>query len=385
MTLAGIVKKAGLSRRALAERCGCSAGTICNIINGKLPSNWEKIGPDFARALAPHATWKQISRAVGAAHIQHLKQSAPAGKPKANKEDDPMFLRKQSLTVEARRAFNIIRNPFSDPQSMEDIYICNETRYVRESLRDAATNGNFLAVIGESGSGKTTLVADLEEWIKKQGKPVTIIKPQVLALSSSEKDGKPLKARDIAEAILLTVQPGVKMPRSSEILFRKVQEVLIDAKGRRHLLLIEEAHELNAHTLKTLKRFWELSEGMRRLLSIVIIGQQELEDKLNSTAKDVREVVQRCDVVKLPVLPDIASFLKFRFGRAKLNLDDIFAPEALDALQEKLIVSIDTEGRGTNMAYPLAICNLATRVMNEAANFGEPIVTADVVRNTQTA
>ena len=377
MNIAAIVKQSGLSRRALAEKCGCSAGTICNIISGKLPSNWLTVEPEFIRALEPFAPRKTILSAVAsAAHVA----TVAAGRGTAKKEKKSMFIRKQTLSAEARELFGLVRDPFSRPQKPEDIFICNKNRYVRDTLRDAATNGNFLAVTGESGSGKSTLVDDLQEWIKIERKPVTIIKPQILALSESEKNGKPLKARDIAEAIILTVQPGGKMPSSNEQLFRRVKEVLIDAKPRMHLLLIEEAHELNTHTLKTLKRFWELSEGMRRLLSIVLIGQQELEDKLDSTEKNLREVVQRCDVVKMNVLPDVAAFLKFRFASAGVDVLNVFEPEALDALQQKLVVAVDNDGKATNMAFPLAIGNLATLAINEAVSTGEPKVTADVVR-----
>ncbi len=35
--------------------------------------------------------------------------------------------------------------------------------------------------------------------------------------------------------------------------------------GQRHVLIIEEAHDLSVHTLKYLKRFWELEDGFKKL------------------------------------------------------------------------------------------------------------------------
>ncbi len=46
------------------------------------------------------------------------------------------------------------------------------------------------------------------------------------------------------------------------------------------LLVIEEAHGLPTATLKHLKRFFELEDGFKKLLGIVLIGQTELRMNL---------------------------------------------------------------------------------------------------------
>lgn len=73
--------------------------------------------------------------------------------------EEPMILKKQTLTMKTRQAFRIVKNPFADPQDAADVYLSPEIRYVREMMYDAATNGGFLAVVGESGSGKNSLTA----------------------------------------------------------------------------------------------------------------------------------------------------------------------------------------------------------------------------------
>lgn len=120
-----------------------------------------------------------------------------------------------------------------------------------------------------------------------------MVEPYTLSMAESEKNGKPLRAPHIAEAIISTVSPGTGVPSSPEMRARKLHKVLVESSraGFRHCLVIEEAHDLHMHTLKALKRFWELKDGMRRLLSIILIGQTELQDKLSSTQSDVREVV----------------------------------------------------------------------------------------------
>ena len=163
---------------------------------------------------------------------------------------------------------------------------------------------------------------------------------------------------------------------------RKLHKVLVESSraGFRHCLVIEEAHDLHMQTLKALKRFWELKDGMRRLLSIILIGQTELRDKLSSTQSDVREVVQRCDVVELPPVKQPGDFLAFRFQRAGSRLEDIFAPDGVEELRNQLVVARGLNAASVYLGYPLAISNFAVASMNLAAELGFETVTADVVR-----
>lgn len=364
------------SQRALAVKLGVSAATVCNILNGRPPKNWAAIRPVLEDLFTDHA-------ADGATVKKAL--DAITANPLPKPEDEPVILRKQSLTPNARRHFNLSRNPFAEPQTVEDIYISPEMRYVRDALWGAAKFGDFLAIVGESGSGKTTLELEMEERINADGEPITVIRPCVLGLSESEKTGRQLKARDIGEAVLMTVAPGEKIPASTEQLFRKMRRILTKAQDRKHLLVLEEAHECNAQTFKILKRFWEERPedgGMRRLLSVVIIGQPELEGKLNAS---VREATQRCEIVRVPAMPDLGAFLKFRFSRVGVDFANVFTPDAVDEMRQKLIVNRDSSGRGTDMAYPLAAQNLAAACMNLAAEYGEKTVTADVVREVRSA
>lgn len=166
---------------------------------------------------------------------------------------------------------------------------------------------------------------------------------------------------------------------------RRLHQLLKDSNGAgmRHVLIIEEAHDLHTHTLKALKRFWELKDGLKRLLSIILIGQTELMDKLGSNQADVREVVQRCVPVKLEPIKNPAEFLAHRFERAGADLAAVFESDALETLRDRLVVARDMSGKGAYKGYPLAISNFATAAMNLAAGLGERTVTADVIRQVR--
>ena len=369
------------SRRKLAEELGMAASALTQLLNhGTLPKRrW----PEIRERLLSLAEAHGASREEAEAALKELEQkSESAPEATAEQEEDPMILRKQTLTMQARQAFGLIRNPFSDPETSADVFMSPDIRFARETLYQAATGSGFLALVGESGSGKSTLKDELITRIHDENLPVIIIEPYTLAMAANESQGKPLRSSHIAEAIISTVQPGAKIPSSPEMRFRRLHEILkaSHTAGMRHCLIIEEAHDLHRHTLKSLKRFHELKDGLSRLLSIILIGQTELEKKLRVTDASVREVVQRCDVVHLSAIADPGAYLRHRFERAGVEFDRVFAPDSADVIRESLTVSPDSRGDGVYMGYPLMIANLATAALNLAASVGEKRVTADVVR-----
>ena len=374
----------GVSLRELARELGISPATAHRMIHGqRMPSrNREQIRDGlltmFSRRGASEEDLHRLEKELNA-------QLTPNNNETENEGDDIMLLSKQSLSPAARRHFKLVRDPFDDPSSEREVFLTDDARYVLGSMMDAALHGNFLAVVGESGSGKTTLRRLMLDRLKTEGENVIIIEPYILTTGGQGKDAKPLRAGHIAEAILAAVAPGRRVPASSEARSRLLHEQLRQSNrgGNRHLLLIEEAHDLHTHTLKSLKRFFELEDGLQRLLSIVLIGQTELGVKLSSSGADVREVVQRCDVVHLPPLRDVPGYIRHRFNCAGVEPDSVFEPDSLDELRQRLIVSRGGKAGGTDLAYPLAVANLATRSMNLAASIGEPLVTADVVRQVK--
>ena len=119
--------------------------------------------------------------------------------------------------MSTRQHFKMLRDPFADPLGVEDVYLNPDSRFVRETMHDAAVNGNFLAVVGESGSGKSTLREELVERLRLNGESVIVVEPYTLSMAESEKNGKPLRAPHIAEAIISTVSPGTGVPSSHTV------------------------------------------------------------------------------------------------------------------------------------------------------------------------
>jgi type II secretory pathway predicted ATPase ExeA len=250
-------------------------------------------------------------------------------------------------------------------------------RYVREAMFTTARLGGFLAVVGESGAGKTVLRRDLIDRVQREGHPIRIIQPRAL-------DKVTLTARHICEAILEDLRPGTRHATSLERLARQVEQLLLDSSraGNQHLLLIEEAHDLHISTLKYLKRFWELEDGFKKLLAIVLVGQPELKQRLDERINfDAREVIRRCEIAELqPLNNNLETYLAHKLRRVGAEIDQVLDESAFTAIRNRLTVQ---RGGGRaqmlSLLYPLVVNNLVTRALNAAAEIGAPRVTADVI------
>ena len=380
MSIKELLSDCAPSRRKLAEEIGISPAALSQLLNhGTLPKRrW----PEIREAMLSLAVARGKAESDMEAALKELEQQPASAPEEKAEQEEPMILRKQTLTMQARQTFGLVRNPFADPETSADVFMSPDIRFARETLYQAATGSGFLALVGESGSGKSTLKDELITRINDENLPVIIIEPYTLAMAANESQGKPLRSSHIAEAIISTVQPGAKIPSSPEMRFRRLHEILkaSHTAGMRHCLIIEEAHDLHRHTLKSLKRFHELKDGLARLLSIILIGQTELEKKLRVTDASVREVVQRCDVVHLSAIADPGAYLRHRFEHAGVDFNAAFSPDGVEEIRVNLTVSPDSRGDGVYMGYPLMIANLATAALNLAASVGEKQVTADVVR-----
>lgn len=299
----------------------------------------------------------------------------------ARDNNNAIEIEPEMLSAQAKRHFSLFRDPFQDDvQGPDDLFMSADQRYVREAMYQASkTGGWFIAVVGESGSGKTTLRRETIDRINREQIPVAVIQPKSF-------DKTALKAAHICHAILADVKPNEHPKRSLEALARQVEKALIESgrSGQTHVLMIEEAHDLSIQTLKYLKRFWEMEDGFKKLLSIVLIGQPELKEKLNERQYfEAREVIRRCEVVELlPLDNQLADYLTLKFKRIGCDLANIIDSNAIDAIRQRLTLV----GRGpqrnqtVSMTYPLVVNNMVTKAMNEAAHAGATKVTADIVR-----
>jgi len=145
-------------------------------------------------------------------------------------------------------------------------------------------SGGFIQLTGEVGTGKTTLVRTLLGQIPAEVDVALILNPQLTAAE-----------------FLLTIceELGLELPKqeySAKALVDALNHHLLSAhsRGRRTILLIDEAQNLSAGVLEQLRLLTNLETAKRKLLQIILIAQPELRDKL--AKENLRQLAQRVTV-----------------------------------------------------------------------------------------
>ena len=303
-------------------------------------------------------------------------------RPKQPNRNAPDFdsMEIQMLSPAAKRHFKIFRDPFQDDvNSPEDVFLSEDQRYVLEAMLQTAKAGGITAVIGESGSGKTTLRKLLQHRITREGQNIRLIFPHTL-------DKSKLSTGNICTAIVNDIEPDSTVRSSLESQARQVKDVLLRSSraGAKHLLMIEEAHDLSIQTLKYLKRFYEIEsdDGFGKVLSIVLIAQPEMRVKLDvARHPEAREFINRCEVASLaPLFDNLKSYITHKLERVGVRADGIFTDDAFDAIKARW-TKVDPASRALkNNLYPLIINNTVTRALNRAAELGLPVINGDLVK-----
>ena len=283
------------------------------------------------------------------------------------------------LTMKAYQKFGLFQDPFQgDVTKADDVFLTDETRFIAEFLYQTAKVGGMVALLGESGSGKTTIRRYSMDRIQSEGQKIKIIAPRSI-------DKARLTTSAICDAIIQDCS-AEKPRRTLEAKSRQVERILTNSSraGYNHVLMIEEAHDLSIPTLKYLKRFWELEDGFKKLLSIVLIGQTEMKARLDESQNwEAREVIRRIEVLELKPLgtgKEVADYLDIKFKRLGKERAKIISDEGCEAIAAKLRKQT-RRGVIYSVGYPLLINNWTRMAMNQTAELGADLVDADVVNS----
>jgi len=177
--------------------------------------------------------------------------------------------------------YNLKRNPFEITPDPSFLFT---TRKHNEALAalyyGVRRRKGFVVLTGEVGTGKTLLVRCLLQILNRANVAYAyVFNPR---LSPTE--------------FLQYVAGDLRLPTAG----KSKSELLLDLssyliarfqKGLTTVLVVDEAHHLSADVLEEVRLLTNLETPKEKLLQILLVGQQELEAKLDST--DLRQLKQR--------------------------------------------------------------------------------------------
>jgi general secretion pathway protein A len=142
--------------------------------------------------------------------------------------------------------------------------------------------GGFIQLTGEVGTGKTTVIRSLLEQLPGHAEVALILNPRVTPAE-----------------FLLTICEELHLPvpessrDSTKALMDQLGHYLLEAhaRGRRVVLIVDEAQNLSAQTLEQVRLLTNLETATTKLLQIILIGQEELRTLLEQP--ELRQLAQR--------------------------------------------------------------------------------------------
>jgi type II secretory pathway predicted ATPase ExeA len=179
----------------------------------------------------------------------------------------------------------------------------------------------FVVITGEIGSGKTTLIETFLSELEKDVVVAQINQTQVSALEFLQS---------------LLVQFGFTPFRMKKIeLLATLNQFLIEqyAAHRKVLVIVDEAQNLSTRVLEEVRLLSGVETTKEKVLQIILVGQPELNDKLDSP-----ELIQLAQRVRLrfhltPLSPeDMQAYIRHRLEIAGSQGREIFAPECFELL-----------------------------------------------------
>jgi general secretion pathway protein A len=215
--------------------------------------------------------------------------------------------------------FGLTEAPFSITPDTRFLYLSERHRdALAHLLYGIGEGGGFVQLTGEVGTGKTTLCRRFLEQAPAHVDMALILNPR-------------LTGPELLAAICDELRVSYPPAASAKLLVDALHRHLLDAhaRGRRTVLVIDEAQDLAPDVLEDVRLLTNLETAREKLLQIILIGQPELGRMLDRA--DLRQVAQRitarCHLVPFTAR-ESGAYIQHRLGVAGVKRE-IFDDRAM--------------------------------------------------------
>jgi general secretion pathway protein A len=214
--------------------------------------------------------------------------------------------------------FGFKEKPFKLVPNPEYLFLSRSHEEALGHLKYAVSQGDgFVEIIGEVGTGKTTLCRAFLESLGENSVAAYIFNPRLgpkqLIKTINDEFGIQYDADNTKDLI----------DKLNAFLIRK------KAERKRVIVIIDEAQNLSKTVLEQLRLLSNLETHQEKLLQIILVGQPELAEMLES--HDLRQIGQRISL-RYQIMPlsyeECREYIQFRLNIASHKRTDIFKPAA---------------------------------------------------------
>jgi len=223
-----------------------------------------------------------------------------------------------------KQFFGLTRNPFEITPDPSFLFPTNKHNEALAALYyGVRMHKGFVVLTGEVGTGKTLLVRCLLHLLKNTAINYayifnSILSPLEFLQHISGDFGLPASGKNKSEVLL----------QLGKYLVERYQ------KGLTTLLVVDEAHHLSAEVLEEVRLLTNLETTTRKLLQILLVGQPELDEKLDSF--ELRQLKQRIALraqLDHLTLEETKGYIQLRLQKAGATRSEtVFSVETINAV-----------------------------------------------------